>query len=46
MDDDFQIADWKKVSDLGAGAFGVVSLWRNIVSNDYIGQIIFYLYLP
>lgn len=40
MDDVFQIADWKKVSDLGSGAFGVVSLWRNIITNDYIGQII------
>lgn len=38
MDEVFQIADWKKVSDLGSGAFGVVSLWRNITTNDYIGQ--------
>lgn len=43
MDDLFQIADWQKVSDLGSGAFGVVSLWKNFVTNDYIGKIYFYL---
>ena len=27
---------WKKECILGSGAFGVISLWRNIKTNDYI----------
>lgn len=38
MDDLLQVADWQKVSELGSGAFGVVSLWKNVDSNEFIGR--------
>lgn len=41
MDEVFQIGNWQKVSELGSGAFGVVTLWRNDVFNDYIGILRF-----
>lgn len=43
MDEVFQIADWQKVSDLGSGAFGVVSLWKNNHTNNYIGKLYHYI---
>lgn len=33
------IENWLKVSTLGAGAFGVVTLWKNNETNDFIGKI-------
>lgn len=38
MDGPNAIGDWKKILDLGSGAFGVVSLWKNNVSDDYLGK--------
>lgn len=38
MEDEFRIANWIKVSVLGSGAFGVVSLWKNDISNEFIGK--------
>lgn len=33
-----QIGEWQKISDLGSGAFGIVSLWKNNSSNDFVGK--------
>lgn len=29
-----QVGSWQKICDLGSGAFGVVSLWKNKVNDD------------
>lgn len=34
------VGDWLKVADLGSGAFGVVSLWRNEKTNESVGKLI------
>ncbi|KAJ8951035.1 hypothetical protein NQ314_007735, partial [Rhamnusium bicolor] len=36
MDGPTQIGEWKKISDLGSGAFGVVSLWKNNTNEECI----------
>ncbi|KAJ8955265.1 hypothetical protein NQ318_000292 [Aromia moschata] len=36
MDGPAQIGDWQKISELGSGGFGVVSLWKNITNEDCI----------
>ncbi|CAH0554672.1 unnamed protein product [Brassicogethes aeneus] len=28
--------DWRKISELGSGAFGIVSLWKHKQTNEYI----------
>ncbi|XP_050514664.1 uncharacterized protein LOC126889951 [Diabrotica virgifera virgifera] len=30
-----QVGIWKKIADLGSGAFGVVSLWQNTENDEY-----------
>ncbi|XP_023019651.2 serine/threonine-protein kinase TBK1 isoform X1 [Leptinotarsa decemlineata] len=36
MGDPKQFGSWQKISDLGSGAFGVVSLWKNNENDDLI----------
>lgn len=43
MDGPNEIGDWKKILDLGSGAFGIVSLWKNSVNSDYIGKDLHFL---
>ncbi|VEN51933.1 unnamed protein product [Callosobruchus maculatus] len=31
-----KVGDWRKISDLGSGAFGVVSLWKSDTTEDCI----------
>lgn len=38
MDGPNEIGDWKKILELGSGAFGIVSLWKNSANNDCIGK--------
>ncbi|XP_044265217.1 inhibitor of nuclear factor kappa-B kinase subunit beta-like [Tribolium madens] len=36
MEELLEIEHWKRISILGSGAFGVVALWQNTNSDDYI----------
>lgn len=38
MAEQLEIGDWKKISDLGRGSFGVVSLWKNQITGDTVGK--------
>lgn len=35
---DMKIGDWQRISVLGEGGFGEVSLWRHRYSNKAIGN--------
>nr|CAI5834558.1 unnamed protein product [Callosobruchus analis] len=36
MNEPTRVGDWRKISDLGSGAFGVVSLWKSDTTEDCI----------
>lgn len=41
MDSVTQLGDWKKISVLGSGAFGVVVLLKNEVTAEFVGKFIY-----
>lgn len=44
---DRTIGDWQRISNLGEGGFGVVSLWMNQSTKETIGKNHFFnKYLP
>ncbi|XP_063922747.1 inhibitor of nuclear factor kappa-B kinase subunit beta-like [Zophobas morio] len=36
MEEPSEIEHWKRISVLGSGAFGVVSLWQHTISDEYL----------
>lgn len=38
MDSVTQLGDWKKISVLGSGAFGIVVLFKNVTTSDFVGK--------
>jgi inhibitor of nuclear factor kappa-B kinase subunit beta len=36
MEEPLEIERWKRISVLGSGAFGIVTLWQHTISDDYI----------
>jgi hypothetical protein len=38
MEEPLEIERWKRISVLGSGAFGIVTLWQHTISDDYIGK--------
>lgn len=33
-----KVGDWNYISTLGAGSFGVVTLWKNVTNDEFIGR--------